>query len=476
MRLGLAALLISGAVACEEEKIVECDREHVTDPEPAAVGLTEVEATDRSLTFRIAPENALAVYYAIYESDAALPTAEQLFDRSSSEWGGVPADATVSECYTFDNLELGTTYTIVAAARNKLGYSETASLEMTTLIPEMSLSLSQIDVKASSVSFSITPVNASKVAYMVVPGSDVPDAAVILSEGTEADATQTGTYKAGGLQPETEYTVVAAALDLAGKGTLAAEPLNITTPEMPAPAVGDFYYADGTWSAELDMSKTPIGVVFYLGVATDFGDSSAHYKVKDGSAPLETFHGYAVALRDATETPEGNNGVAWSFYDGWYDGAGCSSITTDFLGYTNTKSIEAAALVRPGALTADSDSFPATYYATIAYEEAYPAPAESSGWFLPSAGQLKYIWDSVYFNPDNNLVAWLENSFEQLGDAAAPMYTTDALYWSSTEKYDAYACSYYAYYVNFDSSNFSPGFISDYTKNREYRVRSILVF
>lgn len=88
MRLGLAALLVSAAVACEEEKIVECDRQHVTDPEPSSVGLTSVEATDRSLTFRITPENALAVYYAVYESGAALPTAEQLFDRSASEWGG----------------------------------------------------------------------------------------------------------------------------------------------------------------------------------------------------------------------------------------------------------------------------------------------------------------------------------------------------------------------------------------------------
>ena len=29
--------------------------------------------------------------------------------------------------------------------------------------------------------------------------------------------------------------------------------------------IGDYYYSDGTWSTTLDSSKTPIGVVFYVG-------------------------------------------------------------------------------------------------------------------------------------------------------------------------------------------------------------------
>lgn len=34
---------------------------------------------------------------------------------------------------------------------------------------------------------------------------------------------------------------------------------------------------------------------------------------------------------------------------------------------------------------------PATYYAVVAYEDDCPAPTNSSGWFLPSIGQMNLL-------------------------------------------------------------------------------------
>jgi hypothetical protein len=74
------------------------------------------------------------------------------------------------------------------------------------------------------------------------------------------------------------------------------------------------------------------------------------------------------------------------------------------------------------------------------------------------------------------LIAWLEDSFESLGDMAEQMYTRDSEYWSSTEQVDSFATTVRAYYVCYDSSNFKPGFTAWYNKNTEFRVRAILAF
>ena len=114
---------------------------------------------------------------------------------------------------------------------------------------------------------------------------------------------------------------------------------------------------------------------------------------------MPEFHGYVVSLRDATYYDGEHNPVAWSFYDGWDDGCSCSVSTNDFLGYNNTAAIRARANKDFNGLSGESSNFPATYYATDYFDAQVPAPAQSSGWFLPSAYQLKYIYDRVYFIP-----------------------------------------------------------------------------
>lgn len=242
-------------------------------------------------------------------------------------------------------------------------------------------------------------------------------------------------------------------------------------PEEPLqnPRIGDFYYSDGTWSTALSTSKTPIGIVFRVGCATEYGDNISYYRQKDGKTRFEEIHGYVVALQDA-----GADGCWWSSFND-DKGCGCSTSTEDFRGYSNTKSIVATADAK-GGLTASNSSFPAAYYATAGYEAVCPAPEKTSGWFLPSAFQMAYIWNRVWFDEDGSGRACLENSFKQLGDAATPLYRNDAEYWTSTEQVNSYGNSNYAYYFDFSANNFYNGTISHYRKNTSMLVRSILTF
>lgn len=437
-----------------------------------AVALAPGEATSESISFVITPESASSVRYTVVEDGAQIPSAEDLFNKNSSSFG-MPADATMQDEYVVNGLQLGTDYTVVAAAKNNIGYSEVATLAMSTATPEASVTLTLIEEKPNSVVFKLVPVNAGKVAYIVIPeGETIPEASEVLATGVEVDNAAAGQYTANGLESESSYVVVAAALDLAGKNSTLSEALNVSTTKTIAPSVGDYYYSDGTWSTEYDSSKTPIGVVFYLGCNNEAGDNQAYYKVKDGSKAMEQFHGYAVALKDAS--PE--EGCQWSFYDSWCDPTGISVEVDDFLGYTNTLAIRAEAKRLGKEFSSSNSSYPAAWYATDGYDAVCPAPAQSSGWFLPSAGQLKYIWDAAYFNPSNNLKGWLENSFRNLGDLAAEMHTRDSEYWASNEQIDSYGTSVRAYYVCFDSSNWQPGFVTWFNKDGDCRVRSVLAF
>ncbi len=55
------------------------------------------------------------------------------------------------------------------------------------------------------------------------------------------------------------------------------------------PKIGDFYYSDGTWSADLKTEVNPIGVVFYVGEATSFKDNRRFIGLKTGCCRLRNF-------------------------------------------------------------------------------------------------------------------------------------------------------------------------------------------
>ena len=239
------------------------------------------------------------------------------------------------------------------------------------------------------------------------------------------------------------------------------------------PKIGDYYYSDGTWSdgglrklyadgtmewaepkPEPESGKTVIAIVFHAGHHAN--DGSDYSSTGIGS---EKCHGYAVALQDAT-----NDYCQW----GYGTELGCcptdeggnkqnnySTPDIDWSGYTWTQKIITAAGGKENLNATEESGYPATYYAVVDYETKVKAPTKSSGWFLPSIGQMR----NVYQNRTS--------LFD--GKTGVSGLQSDR-YWSSSENYDRPATG--ALYVDVDY-----GSVGAHNKaDRASYVRPVLAF
>ena len=202
---------------------------------------------------------------------------------------------------------------------------------------------------------------------------------------------------------------------------------------------GDYYYADGTWSdgglrklyADGTMKwaetmpqpvsgKTCIGIVFHVGQHES--DKSDYSGTGIGEAKC---HGYVVALENAT-----SGYCMWGVYE---KELGCcptdadgnklnnySNPDIDWNGYAWTQKIITAAGGKDKLNATESAGYPATWYAVVSYETGCNAPSNSSGWFLPSIGQM---WN-IYKNRSTLFAS----------KSVATDLKTDK-YWSSSEHY-----------------------------------------
>ena len=195
--------------------------------------------------------------------------------------------------------------------------------------------------------------------------------------------------------------------------------------------MGDFYCgsSDGSigYLIPRDIISLPadvicLGVVLKAG-KEDSGDwkDDCQYKLKDTDTDMNTIHGYVLALKNAdvgSSCVWGSEGTSVVYEVGGTDMMNRERYT-GFYGYKNTQAIILFNQGKGGTL---SSAFPAAYYATTDYESKYAAPANSSGWFLPSAGQCKY-W---VLNKDI-----LKSSMDKAGGDGWFDY-----YWSSSEESD----------------------------------------
>lgn len=158
--------------------------------------------------------------------------------------------------------------------------------------------------------------------------------------------------------------------------------------------IGDFYYSDGTWSKDLDQSKTLVGIVFWTGNPTLTDPTLAE------DHP-ECTHGYVVALQ------ENSVGLPWmENYDTYTAVTQSGDITRWFSanapeyesllmgnenrdrlniaqGYNNTKALEEFNAANPDYTTL-------AQYA-VEYRETVPAPEGSSDWYVPSPKELSLL-------------------------------------------------------------------------------------
>lgn len=157
-------------------------------------------------------------------------------------------------------------------------------------------------------------------------------------------------------------------------------------------AVGDFYYSDGSYSHIYDGAKDCIGIVFAVGAKG--GDAIANYNGKITGK----IKGYVLAAKDF-DYDAGHVAKATKY-------TGSSSIipgtvpaifktensynTTDFLGYKYTQELN----TWNSTLATDSKMQCPTRLTEFDGKNA--TPEGTSGWYIPSAGQLAAIISNYY--------------------------------------------------------------------------------
>ncbi len=261
--------------------------------------------------------------------------------------------------------------------------------------------------------------------------------------------------------------------------------------------MGDYLYSDGTTSdgglrklypdgtvetapeaVAPEAGKTVIGIVFHAGRhATDASDYTSPLTA-GGPTLAGEVRGYAVALTHA------NNG--YSDLANWVKGpndeydfsVGTSTDEDDWNGYANCQAIHdyvtahtgegwemrhfqaAWACETYGNRTLDYDGNPTSAYA---WQAPLRAPAGTSGWFLPSCGQLWYKMPYQDYLNSRFMAA------KATADAGLQSYieTVVLSYASSTES---------EYSSNFRSVYFGLKRKSSPQKNTRTSVRPVIVF
>lgn len=205
--------------------------------------------------------------------------------------------------------------------------------------------------------------------------------------------------------------------------------------------IGDFYYSDGTWSQELDQSKTLVGIVFWTGnpTLTDPTLAADH---------PECTHGYVVALQ------ENSVGMPWmENYDAYTSATQSGDITRWFTanapeyesllmgnenrdrlniaqGYNNTKALEVFNEANPSYLTL------AKY--AVEYRETVPAPEGSSDWYVPSPKELSLLCTGNYDGDLMGLDLMFQTNIRDLVNSklstvsGATQISQTQQYWSSS--------------------------------------------
>lgn len=127
------------------------------------------------------------------------------------------------------------------------------------------------------------------------------------------------------------------------------------------PAVGDYYYSDGTTSKKLDVGKTAEGIVFWVNP-----DNPKHYKVMAlGTSSGEQWASseYLIGCSDYSDGRTNSTKIKAS-YD---EKSAAGSITTDF-----------------------ATAFPAAAYC---YNYTGKAGTDAPDtWYLPARNELEYLW------------------------------------------------------------------------------------
>lgn len=252
---------------------------------------------------------------------------------------------------------------------------------------------------------------------------------------------------------------------------------NITV-SVPSVQRGDFYYSDGTWSSELNPTKTPVGIVFWSGDATSFDKTlkEDHPQCTNGLAV--SIHEYKLYWQEKYSIYLEQAGQYGGHVGKWVEENASdlmSTISTATLesnlnkpvGYNNTKAIERF----NNAPENNGWKVNCVEYITE-HQQKCPAPESSSGWYLPSAKELTmFCWgeeynDNIfYMNIPYISIDEFNQKLEQIQGADRLLYNS---YWSSTEIDYSPGSAFYLYFM-YSNIRLMP-------KSMSYNIRYILAF
>lgn len=240
-----------------------------------------------------------------------------------------------------------------------------------------------------------------------VEGTQTLTATVLPDDATDPTVTWTS-------NDETIATVEAGVVTAVAAGTTVIRAVAgdaadscVVTVVVPEPKIGDYFYSDGTWSdgglvsIEADglnpvwadvkpapkAGKTVIGIVFQT-----FGDRIAETDKEAGYT-----HGYVVAVKSAHGTEKQ---TTW-----WSSDFGFSALKGAKLASTWYKNVNGRAeTTKVGEVYSERmDLMPAFKWTLNGF--TFAAPETTSGWFLPSTGQL---WDMMANLCGNGVAAYMK--------------------------------------------------------------------
>ena len=249
--------------------------------------------------------------------------------------------------------------------------------------------------------------------------------------------------------------------------------------------MGDYLYSDGTTSdgglrklypdgtvetateaVAPEAGKTVIGIVFHAGRhATDASDYTSPLTA-GGPTLAGEVRGYAVAITDTYNLTTGTSyGAKWvTGPNGEYDFR--SGVSTDkyaWNGYANCRAIHDYVTAHAGEgwemrhfqaawscetygnRSLDYDGNPTSDYA---WQAPLKAPAGTSGWFLPSVGQLYYMATCRDYLDSRFMAAKAASAAELQGYVKGFDTRSICIYWSSTEDERSWYTDY-AYDMSF---------------------------
>lgn len=210
-----------------------------------------------------------------------------------------------------------------------------------------------------------------------------------------------------------------------------------------SPAVGDYFFTDGTWSSSLDgenANKTVAGVVFAVKNSSESADNVIDADVIGNYNGVTGIEGKEVLAWVVSASAPANCAFASTNLSELLTGVGTTD--TDIMGYANSKAWN----------TSNASGY--TAVANALGHNVNITEGSNSGWYLPAVGQMKALL-AVYAenssNAQGNALA-VKNSLQALEDAEKGALMVSNYHWTSTngnDKNDAAGI----YRIGFHSEN-----------------------